>query len=323
MKQNHKVSKEEKARIVLTILRSDKTANEIASQYRVHPNIISRWKQTAIEGLPELFEDKRQEVDRNKYQEQEQLVERLYKLVGQRDIELDWLKKNYRSLTMTDKLSLVDRENSEISLSRQAEILDISRSSLYYQNEVSDRDLLLMNLIDEIYTEHPTYGKRTIATIIRRDNKIPIGKKHVRTLMARMGITAIYPKKKRDLSQPNKQHKIYQYLLRGLSITRVNQGWSTDITYIRLEHGFCYLVAIIDWYSRRVIAWELSNTLDIDFCLRVLERAYTLGTPEIFNSNQGSHFTSPKFTALSIAKGVKISMDGKGRCLDNIFIERL
>jgi putative transposase len=180
-----------------------------------------------------------------------------------------------------------------------------------------------MNLIDAIYTEHPTYGKRTIAAIIRRDNKIPVGKKHVRKLMANMGIMAIYPKKKRDLSQPNKQHKIYPYLLRGLSITRVNQVWSTDITYIRLEHGFCYLVAIIDWYSRRVIAWELSNTLDIDFCLRVLERAYAFGTPEIFNSDQGSHFTSPRFTALSLAKGVKISMDGKGRCLDNIFIERL
>lgn len=224
---------------------------------------------------------------------------------------------------MTDKLKLVDQENSEISLSRQVEILNISRSRLYYQTEISEKDLLLMNLIDAIYTEHPTSGKRTIASIIRRENKIPVGKKHVRTLMARMGIMAIYPRKKRDLSQPNKQHKIYPYLLRGLSITRINQVWSTDITYIRLEHGFCYLVAIIDWYSRRVIAWELSNTLDIDFCLRVLERAYTLGTPEIFNSDQGSHFTSPRFTALSIAKGVKISMDGKGRCLDNIFIERL
>jgi putative transposase len=180
-----------------------------------------------------------------------------------------------------------------------------------------------MNLIDAIYTEHPTYGKRTIAAIIRRDNKIPVGKKHVRTLMAKMGIMAIYPKKKRNLSQANKLHKIHPYLLRGATITRVNQVWSTDITYIKLEHGFCYLVAIIDWYSRRVIAWELSNTLDIDFCLRALERAYTLGTPEIFNSDQGSHFTSPRFTALSIARGVKISMDGRGRYLDNIFIERL
>ena len=224
---------------------------------------------------------------------------------------------------MIDRLNLVDRENTKIPLSRQAEILGISRSSLYYQSKVGKKDLNLMNLIDAIYTEHPTYGKRTIATIIRRDNKIPVGKKHVRTLMAKMGIMAIYPKKKRNLSQANKLHKIYPYLLRGVVITRVNQVWSTDITYIKLEHGFCYLVAIIDWYSRRVIAWELSNTLDIDFCLRALERAYALGTPEIFNSDQGSHFTSPRFTALSIAQGVKISMDGRGRYLDNMFIERL
>ncbi len=224
---------------------------------------------------------------------------------------------------MIDRLKLVDRENPDITLTRQTELLDISRSRLYYQTEVSERDLLIMNLIDEIYTENPSYGKRTIAAIIRRDHKIPVGKKHVRTLMIKMGITAIYPKKKRDLSQPDKQHKIYPYLLRGLSITRSNQVWSTDITYIRLEHGFCYLTAIIDWHSRYVIAWELSNTLDIDFCLRVQERAYALAIPEIFNSDQGSHFTSPKFTAASLEKGVKISMDGKGRCLDNIFIERL
>lgn len=224
---------------------------------------------------------------------------------------------------MVDRLKLVDRENNNITLGRQAELLDISRSSLYYKTIVSKRDLLVMNLIDEIYTDNPTYGKRTIAAIIRRDHKIPVGKQHVRTLMIKMGITAIYPKKKKDLSQPNKQNKIYPYLLRGLKIIRPNQVWSTDITYIKLEHGFCYLVAIIDWYSRYVIAWELSNTLDIDFCLRVQERAYAMAIPEIFNSDQGSHFTSPKFTVASIEKKIKISMDGRGRCLDNIFIERL
>jgi putative transposase len=224
---------------------------------------------------------------------------------------------------MTDKLKLTDRANDNITLGRQAELLNISRSSLYYRPEVSERDLLIMNLIDVIFTEDPTYGKRTIAHLIRRDYKIPVGKQHVRTLMIKMGINPICPQKKKDLSQPNKQNPIYLYLLRGLPITRVNQVWSTDITYIKLAHGFCYLVAIIDWYSRYVISWELSNTLDIDFCLRMQERAYNLATPEIFNSDQGSHFTSPKFTALPLSLGVKISMDGRGRCLDNIFIERL
>lgn len=224
---------------------------------------------------------------------------------------------------MTDKLKLVDRKNHKVALGRQAELLGISRSSLYYKPGVNERDLIIMNLIDEIFTENPTYGKRTIAHLIRRDHKIPVGKKHVRTLMIKMGINPIYPQKKKDLSQPNKQHSIYPYLLRGLPIVRANQVWSTDITYIKLAHGFCYLVAIIDWHSRYVISWELSNTLDIDFCLRAQERAYALATPEIFNSDQGSHFTSPKFTALPLSLGVEISMDGKGRCLDNIFIERL
>ena len=180
-----------------------------------------------------------------------------------------------------------------------------------------------MNLIDEIFTEDPTYGKRTIARIISRDHKILVGKQHVRALMIKMGINPICPQKKKNTSIPNKQHWIYPYLLRGLAITRVNQVWSTDITYIKLKHGFCYLVAIIDWYSRYVISWELSNTMDLDFCLRTQERAYALATPEIFNSDQGSHFTSPKFTALPLSQGVQISMDGKGRCLYNIFIERL
>ena len=224
---------------------------------------------------------------------------------------------------MTEKLKLVDRENSNITLNRQVELLQISRSSLYYQPEASERDLIIMNLIDEIYTEDPTYGKRTIAHIIRRDHKIPVGKQHVRTLMIRMGLNPICPQKKKNTTIPNKQHAIYPYLLSGLAIVRPNQVWSTDITYIRLKHGFCYLVAIIDWYSRYVISWELSNTLDIDFCLRAQERAYALAKPDIFNSDQGSHFTSPKFTALPLSLGVQISMDGKGRCLDNIFIERL
>jgi len=224
---------------------------------------------------------------------------------------------------MSERLNLVDRENPKISLSRQAELLDISRSSLYYSPKISDKDVTIMNLIDFIYTDHPFYGKRRITRILKRDYSIPIGKRHVRTLMTKMGLMAMYPKKKKDLSKPNKENKVYPYLLRDLNILRVNQVWSVDITYIKLEHGFCYLVAIIDWHSRYVISWELSNTLDIDFCLRTLERAYEFNIPEIMNSDQGSHFTSPKFTSISLAKGVKVSMDGRGRCLDNIFVERL
>jgi putative transposase len=185
---------------------------------------------------------------------------------------------------MSERLKLVDRENPKITLAKQAELLDISRSSLYYKSEMNEKDIAIMNLIDFIYTDRPFYGKRRIARVLRRDYKIPIGKKHVRTLIIKMGLMAIYPKKKKDLSKPSKQNKIYPYLLRGVDIVRVNQVWSIDITYIRLEHGFCYLVAIIDWHSRYVVSWELSNTLDIDFCLRTLERAYEFNIPEIMNS---------------------------------------
>jgi putative transposase len=224
---------------------------------------------------------------------------------------------------MTEKLALVDRDQPDITLSRQAEIIGISHSSLYYQSKSNERDLFVMNIIDAVYTDRPCYGKRRMATVLRRDYGIAIGKNHVRTLMIKMGLIAIYPKKKKNLSEANKQNKIYPYLLRGLSITRPNQVWSTDITYIKLEHGFCYLTAIIDWHSRYVVSWELSNTLDINFCLRALERAYESAIPEILNSDQGGHFTSSKFTRISKSRGVKISMDGRGRCLDNIFVERL
>jgi putative transposase len=226
-------------------------------------------------------------------------------------------------LTTSQRLALVDREELRLSLSRQSELLNVSRSRLYYQPATSARDLSIMNIMDKIYTDCPTSGSRTMRTILKRDHGIVVGRRHIRTLMAKIDIAAIYPKKKIYLSQANKQHKVYPYLLRNLPIVRPNQVWSIDITYIKLEHGFCYLMAIIDWYSRYVIDWELSNTLDIDFCLRVLERAYLINTPEIFNSDQGSHFTSPKFTAISLTHNVKISMDGRGRCLDNIFIERL
>ncbi|PIT94320.1 IS3 family transposase [Candidatus Falkowbacteria bacterium CG10_big_fil_rev_8_21_14_0_10_39_9] len=323
MSKHNKVSKEEKAKIVMTVLRGEKTVSEIASQYAVHPNLISRWKQQAVNNMAELFEDEREKIDRKMYREQVHKIEQLEKLVGQREYELDWLKKNYPSQTITEKLKSVDRENHRITLSRQTELLSVSRFSLYYQSEFNERDLLIMNLIDEIFTEDPTYGKRTIAHIIRRDHKIPVGKQHVRTLMIKIGINPICPQKKKNTSKPDKQNAIYPYLLSGLAIVRTNQVWSTDITYIKLKHGFCYLVAIIDWYSRYVISWELSNTMDLDFCLRMQERAYALATPEIFNSDQGSHFTSPKFTALPPSLGVQVSMDGKGRCLDNIFIERL
>jgi len=179
-----------------------------------------------------------------------------------------------------------------------------------------------MHTLDEIYTARPFYGSRRMVVELERTHAIHAGRDHVRRLMQEMGLAAIYPKKNRG-SEPNKQHQKYPYLLTNLTLTSPNQVWGTDITYIRLAKGFCYLVALLDWFSRYVVAWELSSTLQINFCLENLQRALVEATPEIHNSDQGSHFTSPQYTALLLDKNISISMDGRGRCMDNIFTERL
>ncbi len=202
--------------------------------------------------------------------------------------------------------------------------MGISRPSIYYEPVgVSPADKQIMDLIDAIYTNCPFYGNRRIRKELNLTHHIPIGRGHVRTLMGTMGIQAIYPKK--NLSWPNKNHKVYPYLLRNFKIEKPNQVWSIDITYVKLGEGFAYLVAIIDWFSRYVINWKLSNSLDIEFCLECLNEAMSQNKkrPEIFNSDQGGHFTSPRFTEILEGNNIQISMDGRGRCLDNIFVERL
>lgn len=235
-------------------------------------------------------------------------------------------KKNYQFLAHKNLVGLVDKNNEKISLTRQAELLDISRSSIYYESvEISVEDKKIINLIDEIYTDCPFYGNRRIKAELNLTHHILIGRDHVRTLMNILGLQAIYPKSSIDLSKPNKENLIYPYLLRGVRIIKPNQVWSTDITYVRLQNGWAYLIAIIDWYSRYVINWKLSNTLEIEFCLDCLNEALDNSKykPDIFNNDQGSHFTSKKFTNILTNKNISISMDGRGRCLDNIFVERL
>lgn len=216
---------------------------------------------------------------------------------------------------------LIGFEDAEMSIGKQATLLGISRSSLYYQPIVSDTDKAAMDAIDMIYTECPFYGSRRMKKELERTYGLCLCRDHVRRLMQVMSIEAIYPKK--NTSWPNLANSVYPYLLKNLPIVRPNQVWGTDITYIRLKHGFCYLVAFIDWYSRYVISWELSSTMDIEFCLRAQEKALSIATPEISNSDQGSHFTSEQFITPFKERNVQISMDGKGRCLDNIFTERL
>ena len=216
---------------------------------------------------------------------------------------------------------MVDHQHASLSILRQCRLLDISRSGLYYQPKgIPEEDLTLMRLIDRQYLATPFYGARKIAAWLKSQG-YRVNRKRIRRLMRIMGLKAIYRHPR--TSKPAPGHKIYPYLLGDLRITRPNQVWAADITYIPMAHGFLYLVAIIDWYSRYVLSWRLSNTLDADFCIEALEEALTKGKPDIFNTDQGAQFTSEAFTGLLQQHGVRISMDGKGSYNDNLFIERL
>lgn len=215
----------------------------------------------------------------------------------------------------------IEPEHSELSIRQQCDVLGINRSSWYYRPVgIDDYTLMLMHELDKQYTETPFYGVLKMTEQLRLLGH-PVNPKRVRRLLRQMGLEAVYPQPK--LSQADPEHKVYPYLLRNLPIVRCNQVWSTDITYIRMKHGFVYLMAIIDWYSRYVLNWALSTTLEADFCIIALKETLAVSGCEIFNTDQGSQFTSDRFTAPLLAKGIQVSMDGRGRALDNIFVERL
>lgn len=207
-------------------------------------------------------------------------------------------------------------------MARQCELLGVSRSSLYYEPIApSKEELEICRLLDQQYLETPFYGSRRMTVWLQKQG-LNVNRKRVQRLMRQLGLEALYPKPK--LSQKHPEHEVYPYLLRGVSVTRTDQVWSTDITYLPVLHGHYYLIAIMDWYSRKVLSWRVSNTLEVEFCVEALEAALLdYGKPEIFNSDQGSQFTAKAFTGCLKAAEVKISMDGRGRYLDNIFIERL
>lgn len=215
---------------------------------------------------------------------------------------------------------LVERDVRELSLKTQCELLGLNRTSLYYQPKPpSPQEVAIKHRIDEIYTACPFYGSRKIAQELRP--KFIVNRKAVQRHMREMGLVAIAPGP--QLSKPHPDHQIYPYLLRNLKVADVNEVWGIDITYIRLQHDWMYLVAILDWFSRYVVSWELDQTLELPFVLHAIERALTCATPQIMNSDQGSHFTSPQYIERLVQKQIAISMDGRGRALDNIFTERL
>jgi putative transposase len=225
-------------------------------------------------------------------------------------------------MSMDRRREMIEPDHPHLSVTRQCMLVSIGRSTFYRAPATETAEnLALMRLLDEQFLKTPWYGTRQMTRHLRRLGN-PVGRKRVRRLMAKMGLAAIYQRPRTTIPHP--EHRIFPYLLRNLVVDRPNQVWCADITYIPMRRGFLYLVAIMDWATRRVLSWRLSNTMDVDFCIAALEEALArFGRPEIFNTDQGSQFTSPRFTEVLTGAGVRISMDGRGRWLDNVFIERL
>ncbi|EIJ0984771.1 IS3 family transposase [Vibrio vulnificus] len=313
-RRNH--SPEFKAKVALDAAKGDKTVAELAQKYNLHANQISTWKKELLENAAMIFA-----TENHTGKESSEEVDKLHAKIGQLTMENGFFGQSARSLDRAQrKSSLV--KSTPLSIKRQCELLNIARSTAYYQPiGLSAEEITLRRMIDEIHLQYPFMGSRRIRTELAKKGH-SVNRKRVVRLMRDMGLGAIYPKPKTTLA--NKAHKVYPYLLRDIEVTYPNQAWAIDITYIPMAKGFLYLVAIIDWYSRKVLAWRLSNTMDTSFCIEALEEALKhYGPPDIFNSDQGSQFTSTEFTQTLIEHNVRISMDGKGRWVDNVFIERL
>ncbi|MCR9821642.1 IS3-like element ISVpa4 family transposase [Vibrio parahaemolyticus] len=313
-RRNH--SPEFKAKVALDAAKGDKTVAELAQKYNLHANQISTWKKELLENAAMIFA-----TENHSGKESSEDVDKLHAKIGQLTMENGFFGQSARSLDRAQrKSSLV--KSTPLPIKRQCELLNIARSTAYYQPiGLSAEEITLRRMIDEIHLQYPFMGSRRIRTELAKKGH-SVNRKRVVRLMRDMGIGAIYPKPKTTLA--NKAHKVYPYLLRDIEVTYPNQAWVIDITYIPMAKGFLYLVAIIDWYSRKVLAWRLSNTMDTSFCIEALEEALKhYGPPDIFNSDQGSQFTSTEFTQKLIEHDIRISMDGKGRWVDNVFIERL
>ena len=317
-------SAEFKAKIVIELLGCDITLNELASKYAVTPKSIQNWKKQFLANAKLAFNA---DIALSEFKEQlkskDAKINELHRQLGKRTSELEWAEKKLQSLGYETKSSLIESKQSKLSVAKQCALLGFNRSNVYYVAiEDPYQKSSLLREIDNIYTEIPFYGYRKIYHCLK-EKGFSIGMNRVRLYMRELGLKTIYPTKKILTTLAHPAHKKYPYLLRDMNINQANQVWSTDITYIKVKGGFIYLAAIIDWYSKAILAHRISNTIDASLVIDVLNDALEkYGVPEIFNTDQGSQYTSHEHTELLIKNNIKISMDGKGRATDNIAIER-
>ena len=315
-KKRRSYTPEFKFRVALEAMKGMKTIVQIAQENQVHPNQVRAWKKQLQESGSQVFSKDNRRAERV----QQRKEEALYEQIGRLQMELAWLNKKLPTSTEA-KRGLIEPDHAEISLRRQCELVGLSRSSLYYQPVATTvYNLELMSLIDAQYLQTPFYGRRKMTRWLRKQGHW-VNEKRTGRLMRLMGLIAMTPRPR--TSHKAHGHRIYPYLLKNVPVERPNQVWSADITYIPMPHDFMYLVAIMDWHSRYVLVWALSNTLERHFCLEALDMALTQEKPEIFNTDQGAQFTSMDFTSQLEQAGIRISMDGRGRVFDNIFIGRL
>ena len=316
-------SAEFKTNLVLQLLKGEKELNVLAVENDIQPNLLRNWKKEFLANASLAFDNKREDNLREKLAEERKEKVEYAKKVAQLTMQVDWLKKNLKKLSdLTTRVNLVRNLSTtkEIPVSSGAKLLDINRTSVYYNGTpVSAEELECKAIIDHLHTDNPAWGARQMSAQLKLRG-YNVGRRKAGRYMREMDITPIYPKM--NLSKRMKQAKVCPYLLRNAVIDKPNQAWSVDITYITMKHGFLYLTAIIDWYSRCIVGWDIDDTLDTTMVINACEKAFKVAKPLIINSDQGSQFTSEKYRDFIRTNGIRQSMDGKSRWADNIMIER-
>ena len=334
-KKGQSFSSEQKSKIVLELLKEEQTISQLATKYQVTSKTIGNWKKQFLDNANRVFED---DKENSRYKAQieakDREIDALAKTLGKTTVKMEWAVGKLKSLDLINKRELIESKHKKVSIASQCKLLSMSRSSYYYKaKSISKDDIEIMNKIDELHTEDSEYGYRQIYYQLQ-DKGILVGRDRVLKYMGIMGIQAIYPHKKKNTSSKDKEHHTYPYLLKeywsktgkmtkSVEVKEINEVWSGDITYIRTANGFMYLAAVIDWNSRAILSYKISNTMDAALACDVLKDALSkYPKPKIFNSDQGSQYTSKEHIDILKKNDIQISMNGRGRSIDNIIIER-